>query len=112
MDPPILPASPPPTNPSPIVGRVLGFDSVDAATPLQPCSYPRLKETCLVDPPAESHDRMADDPESQGLGTSKDPTGLEVALCNSSLDVCKDVVPHGGSSDNDDDGGQDLQERR
>ena len=33
-DPPILPASPPPMNPSPIVGQVLGFDSVDATTPL------------------------------------------------------------------------------
>jgi hypothetical protein len=33
-DPPILPLSPPPDNPSPIVGRVLGFDSMDDAAPL------------------------------------------------------------------------------
>jgi hypothetical protein len=51
---------------------------------------------------------MVDVPESQGLGTSEDPMGLEAALCNSSLDVCKDVLPHRRSSDDDDeDGGQD-----
>jgi hypothetical protein len=33
-DPQIFPASPPPANPSPIVGRVLGFDSMDDAAPL------------------------------------------------------------------------------
>jgi hypothetical protein len=34
---------------SPNVGRVLDFDSMDDATPLQPCSHPRLEDTCLVD---------------------------------------------------------------
>ena len=111
MDPLILPALHRLANPSAIVGQVLGFNSVDAAAPLQPCSYPRLEDTCSVDPPTESHDRMADDPEFQGLGTSEDSTGLEAALRNSSLDVCKDVVPRGRSSDDDDDRGQDLQER-
>jgi hypothetical protein len=54
---------------------------------------------------------MVDVPESQGLGTSEDRTGLEAALRNSSLDVCKDVLPHRGSSDDDDeDGGQDRRE--
>ena len=54
---------------------------------------------------------MVDDPESQSLGTSEDPTRLETALCNSSLDVCKDVFPHRRSSDDDDeDGGQDCRE--
>jgi hypothetical protein len=46
---PIFPASPPPANPSPIVGQVLGFDSMDDAASLQPCSHPRLEDTCLVD---------------------------------------------------------------
>ena len=49
-DPPILSALPPPGNPSAIVGRVLGFDSMDATAPLQPRSHPRLEDTCLVDP--------------------------------------------------------------
>ena len=64
-----------------------------------------------MDPPAESHNRMSNDLEFQGLGTSDDPMGLEAAFCNSSLDVCKDVVLRRGSSDDDDDGGQDQQER-
>ena len=51
---------------------------------------------------------MVDVPESQGLGTSEDPIGLEATLCNLSLDVCKDVLPCRRSSDNDDeDGSQD-----
>jgi hypothetical protein len=51
---------------------------------------------------------MVDVPESQGLGTSEDRMGLEAVLCNSSLDVCKDVLPRRGSSnDDDEDGGQD-----
>jgi hypothetical protein len=109
-DPPFLPPSPPLANPSPIVGRVLGFDSMDDAAPLQPCSHPRLEDTYSVDIRPDSEDRMVDVSESQGLGTSEDPTGLEATLCNSSLDVCKDVLPHRGSSDDDDeDGGQDCQ---
>ena len=36
--------------------------------------------------------------------------GLEAALCNSSLDVCKDVVSYRGSFDDDDDGGHDRRE--
>jgi hypothetical protein len=39
-DPPILPPSPPLDNSSPIVGRVLGFDFVDYAAPLQACRHP------------------------------------------------------------------------
>jgi hypothetical protein len=108
-DPPFLPHSPPLANPSPIVDRVLGFNSMDDAAPLQPCSHPRLEDTCLVDIRPNSEDRMVDVPESQGLGTSEDLTGLEAALRNSSLDVCKDVLPHRGSSDDDDeDGSQDC----
>jgi hypothetical protein len=48
-DPPFLPPSPSPANPSPIVSRVLGFDLMDDAAPLQPCSHPRLEDTCSVD---------------------------------------------------------------
>ena len=111
MDPPILPASPPPANLSPIVGWILGFNSMDVAAPLQPCSHPRLENTCLVDPRPDSEESMVDELESQGLDTSKDPTGLEVALCNSSLDVYKDVFLYRRSFDDDDeDGGQDRQE--
>jgi hypothetical protein len=47
-DPPILPLSPPPANPSPIVGRVLNFDSMDYAAPLQPCSHPRGEDTYRI----------------------------------------------------------------
>jgi hypothetical protein len=75
-DPPILPSSPPPTNPSPIVGQVLGFDSIDDATPLQPCSHPRGKDTCSMEIRPDSDDRMVDVSESEGLGTSEDPTGV------------------------------------
>jgi hypothetical protein len=110
-DPPIFPASPHPANPSPIVGQVLGFDSMDDVAPLQPCSHPQLKDTCSVDIRPNSEGRMVDVLESQGLGTSEDRTGLEAVLRNSSLDVCKDVLPHRGSSDDDDeDGGQDRRE--
>jgi hypothetical protein len=110
-NPPIFPASPPPANPSPIVGRVLSFDSMDDAAPLQPCSHPRLEDTYSVDIRPDSEGRMVDVPESQGLGTSEDRTGLNATLRNSSLDVCKDVLPHRGSSDDDDeDGGQDRRE--
>ena len=111
-DPPILPALPLPTNPSLIVNRVLGFDSMDAAAPLQPCSHPQLEDIYLADPQFDSEDYMVDVSESQGLGTSEDPTGLEAILCNSSLDVCKDVFPcRESSKDDDEDGGQDCQER-
>ena len=45
------------------------------------------------------------------MDTFEDPTGLEVALHDSSLDVCKDVFPHKGSFDDDDeDGGQERRE--
>jgi hypothetical protein len=40
---------------------------------------------------------MVNVPESQGLGTFEDHTGLEAALRNSSLDVCKDVLLRRGS---------------
>jgi hypothetical protein len=61
-----------------------------------------------VDIRLDSEGRMVDVPESQGLGTSEDRMGLEAVLCNSSLDVCKDVLPRRGSSnDDDEDGGQD-----
>ena len=108
-NPPILPASPLPANLYPIVGWVLGVDSMDVAAPLQPCSHPRLEDTCLVDPQPNNEGRMVDEPDSQGLDTSKDPTGLEVALRNSSLDVCKDVfLRRGSSNDDDEDGSQDC----
>ena len=110
-NPPILPISPPPSNPSPIVGQVLGFDSMDDTTPLQPCSHLRLEDTCSADTRPNSADCMVDVLESQGLGTFEDPTELEAALHNSSLNVCKDVLPRRGSSDDDDeDRGQDRQE--
>ena len=52
---------------------------------------------------------MVDVLESEGLGTFEDPMGLEAALCNSSLDACKDVLPCRGSFDDDDeDRGPDL----
>ena len=109
IDLPILPALPSSINPFPIVGQVLGFDSTDDATPLQSCSHPRLKDTCSVDIRPDSEDCMDDVPKSQGLDTSEDPTGLEATLCNSSLDVCKDVLLHRGSFDDDDeDEGQDY----
>jgi hypothetical protein len=75
IDPLFLPLSPPPANPSPIIGRVLGFDSMDDAAPLQPCSHPRLEDTCSVDIRPDSEDRMVDVSEFQGLDTSEDPTG-------------------------------------
>jgi hypothetical protein len=59
----------------------------------------------------DSEGRMVDVPESHGLGTSEDRTGLGATLHNSSLDVCKDVLPcRGSSSDDDEDGGQDRRE--
>ena len=98
---PILPASPPPANPSPIVGPVLGFDLVAVAAPLQPCTHPRLEDTCSVDPQPDSEDHMVAELESQDLGISKDPMELEAALRDLSLDACKDVVLHMGSSDDE-----------
>jgi hypothetical protein len=110
-DPPILPLSPPPINPSPIIGWVLGFDSIDDAAPLQPYSHPRGEDTCLMEIRPDSDDRMVDVPESEGLDTSEDPTGLEAVLYNSSLDGCKEFFPRKGSSDDDDeDRGQDRGE--
>jgi hypothetical protein len=104
-DPLILPPSPPPGNPTPIVGRVLSFDSKDDAAPLQPCSHPRGEDTCSMGIRPDSDDCMVDVPKSEGLGTSEDPTGLEAALRNSSLDSCKEVFPRRGSFDDDDDDG-------
>ena len=92
MDPPILPTLPPPANPSPIIGQVLDVDSMDVATPLQPCSHPQLEDTCSMDPRPDN-EGMVDKVESQSLDTSEDPMGLEVALRDSSFDVCKDVFP-------------------
>ena len=88
-DPLILPTVPPPSNPSLIVDWILGFDSIDDAAPLQPCSHPRLKDTCSVDIQPDNEDHMVDVPESKDLGTSEDSMELEAALCNSSLDACK-----------------------
>jgi hypothetical protein len=110
-DPPILPSLPPLANPSLIVGRVLGFDSIDDAAPLQPCSHSRGEDICSMEIRPDSDDRMVDVLEFEGLGTSEDPTGLEAALRNSSLDGCKEVFPRRGSSDDDDeDRGQDCGE--
>ena len=50
----------------------------------------------------DSEDHMVDVLEFEGLGTSEDPMELEAVLCNSSLDVCKDVLPHRESFDDDD----------
>lgn len=112
-DPPILPASPPPANPSPIVGRVLGFDSAAVAAPLQPCTHPRLEDTPSVDPRADSLDRLVVEPESEDLGLSQYPTGLEAPLRDSSLDPCKAAVLHRrASDDDDDDGAHGRRERR
>jgi hypothetical protein len=74
-DPLILPPSPLPANPSLIVGWVLGFDSIDDAAPLQPCSHPRGEDTCSMEIRPDSDDCMVDVPESEGLGTFEDPTG-------------------------------------
>jgi hypothetical protein len=110
IDPPILTASPPPNNSSPIVGWVLGFDFVDYAAPLQACRHPRVEDTCLMEIRPDNDDCMVDVPESEGLGTSEDPTGI-VALHNSSLDGCKDGFPPRGSfDDDDDDEGQEHEE--
>jgi hypothetical protein len=84
---------------------------MDDAAPLQPYSHPQLEDTCSVDIRPDSEGRMVDVPESHGLGTSEDRTGLGATLHNSSLDVCKDVLPcRGSSSDDDEDGGQDRRE--
>jgi hypothetical protein len=59
----------------------------------------------------DNDDCMVDVPEPEGLDTSEDPTGLEAALRNSSLDGCKEVFLHRGSFDDDDEeGGQDRGE--
>jgi hypothetical protein len=90
-------------------------------------SYPRVEDTYTVSPvksfsPMEantcsmeirpdSDDHLVDVPESEGLDTFEDPTGLEATLRNSSLDGCKEVFLYRGSSDDDDeDGGQDRGE--
>ena len=50
---------------------------------------------------------MFDVPESKGLGTSKDPMEIVVALRNSSLDGCKEnFLPRGSFDDDNDDRGQ------
>jgi hypothetical protein len=41
-------------------------------------------------------DHIVDVPESEGLGTSEDPTEIEATLRNSSLDGCKEVFPPRG----------------
>ena len=46
---------------------------------------------------------MVDVSESEGLGTFEDPMGIVTALCNSSLDGCKEGFPTWRLS-NDDDG--------
>jgi hypothetical protein len=107
IDPPILSLLQPPDNSSPIVGRVLGFNSVDYAVPLQACRHLRVEDTYSMEIRPDNDDRMVDVPESEGLGTSEDPTGIVAALRNSSLDGCKEGFPPRGSSDDDDnDGGQ------
>jgi hypothetical protein len=53
----------------------------------------------------DNDDRMVDVLESEGLGTSEDPTGIVAVLRNSSLDGCTEGFPPWGSSDDDDDNG-------
>jgi hypothetical protein len=80
---------------------------MDYAAPLQACRHPRVEDTCSMEIRPDNDDRMVDAPESEGLGTSEDPTGIVAALRNSSLDGCKEGFPPRGSSDDDnDDGGQ------
>jgi hypothetical protein len=102
-DPPILPPSPPLDNPSPILGWVLGFDSVADIAPLQACRHPRVEDTCLMEIRPDHDDHMVDVPRSDGLGTSVDPTGIVAALRNSSLDICKEGFPPRGPFHDDDD---------
>jgi hypothetical protein len=101
-DPPILLPSPPPDNPSPIFGRVLGFNSVADAAPLQACRHPRVKDISSMEIRPDNDDLMVDVPESEGLGTSEDLTGIIAVLRNSSLDGCKEGFPPQEPSHDDD----------
>jgi hypothetical protein len=106
-DPPNLPPSLHADQASPIVGRALGFDTDSVAHRMQPCVYPRVKDTCIVEHRPEADAAIEDAPLGSGMAESEDATKIECALPNASIGGCKDVLPVLRSSDDDEDeGGQ------
>jgi hypothetical protein len=106
-DPPNLPPSLHADQASPIVGRALGFDTDSVAHRMQPCVYPRVKDTCIVEHRPAADAAIEDAPLGSGMAESEDATKIECALPNASIGGCKDVLPVLRSSDDDEDeGGQ------
>jgi hypothetical protein len=110
-DPPNLPPSPPADRTSPIVSRVLGFDTdidTDSATHrMQPCIYPRVEDTCTVEHCPDANSAMEDAPLGSSVAESEDVTEIECTLWNASIGGCKDALPALRSSNEDEDeGGQ------
>jgi hypothetical protein len=67
-DPPNLPPSPPADRTSPIVGRALGFDTINDARGMQPCAYPRVEDTYTVEHRPHTDAAMEDAPLGSSMG--------------------------------------------
>jgi hypothetical protein len=107
-DPSNLSPSPLADQTSPIVGRALGFDTDNAVHRMQPCVYPRIKDTCTVKHRPNADAAMEDAPLGFGVAEFEDATEIECALRNASIGGCKDaLLSLHSSDDNEDEGGQD-----
>jgi hypothetical protein len=113
-DPPNLPPSSPTNRTSPIVGRALGFDTINDAQGMQPCAYPRVEDTCTVEHRPHTDAAMEDAPLGSGMAESEDATEIECILRNASIGGCKDALPAFRSTDDDEDegGGEDQVDAR
>jgi hypothetical protein len=113
-DPPNLPPLPPADRTSPIVGRALGFDTISDAQGIQPCAYPRVEDTCIVEHRPHTDAAMEDAPLGSGMAESEDATEIECAFRNASIGGCKDALLAVRSSDDDEDegGGEDQVDAR
>jgi hypothetical protein len=69
------------------------------------CGHPQVKDTSTVQHRPDNDAAMDDVPEACGVAQSKGLTGIESALRNASLDVCKEALPTLRASDDKPDDG-------
>ena len=92
---------------SSIVGRALDFNTDNDVHRMQPCVYPQIKDTCIVEHCLDADVAMEDAPLGFSVAESKDATEIECVLRNASISGYKDALLSLHSSyDNEDEGAQ------
>jgi hypothetical protein len=88
---PNLPLFPLPDQTTPIVGRVLDFNSNNDAPIFQMCGHPQVKDTNTVQYRPNNDAAMVDVPKGSGIARLEDPIGIESTLWNAFLDGCQKI---------------------